>query len=237
MEHVFPRGVLDRPEAMRVFASQFGVATIGQLVAVGIPQRAIGRARQRGVLTSVLPGVVELGDFPPTFRQRAMAAQLFGGRRQLPRRGHRRSLLRAAGNADPAGRTGDEQAAAGRATRLAAGDVQHLDRPDRCRRARGRLAHRRAAEDAPRPGWAARTMSSSSAPPRMPGTCVWSRRPRPPSTSIGSLRAVGTGSARMRRWLERRCRTVTPGAERPGDQGRPRRDRCRPAGASTAASR
>ena len=79
MEHVFPRGVLDRPEAMRVFASQFGVATIGQLVAVGISERAIGRARQRGVLTSVLPGVVELGDFPPTFRQRAMAAQLFGG--------------------------------------------------------------------------------------------------------------------------------------------------------------
>ena len=28
---------------------------------------------------TVLPGVVELAEFPPTFRQRAMAAQLFGG--------------------------------------------------------------------------------------------------------------------------------------------------------------
>jgi hypothetical protein len=79
MEHTFPRGVLDRPEALKLFASQFGVATRRQLVEVGISDRAIGRASQRGVLAAVLPGVVELADFPPTFRQRAMAAQLFGG--------------------------------------------------------------------------------------------------------------------------------------------------------------
>ncbi len=79
MEHSFPRGVLDRPEALRLLASQFGVATIGQLVAIGVSPRALGRAKQRGILASVLPGVVELADFPPTFRQRAMAAQLFGG--------------------------------------------------------------------------------------------------------------------------------------------------------------
>ena len=79
MKNVVPRGVLDRPEALRVFASQFGVATIAQLVELGISERAIGRAKQRGTLAAVLPGVVELADFPPSFRQRAMAAQLFGG--------------------------------------------------------------------------------------------------------------------------------------------------------------
>jgi hypothetical protein len=79
VEHTLPRGVLDRPPALRLFASQFGVATVRQLVELGISERAIGRAKQRGVLAVVLPGVIELADFPPTFRQRAMAAQLFGG--------------------------------------------------------------------------------------------------------------------------------------------------------------
>jgi hypothetical protein len=79
VEHIFPRGVLDRPAALRLLASQFGVATIGQLVDLGISERAISRAKQRGILAVALPGVVELADFPPTFRQRAMAAQLFGG--------------------------------------------------------------------------------------------------------------------------------------------------------------
>ena len=79
MENVFPRGVLDRPEALRLFASQFGVATVQQLVDLGISERALGRAKHRGAVSAVLPGVVELSDFPPTFRQRAMAAQLYGG--------------------------------------------------------------------------------------------------------------------------------------------------------------
>jgi hypothetical protein len=79
VEHNFHRGVLDRPEVLRLFAGQFGVATMRQLVDLGVPERTLGRARQRGVIVGVLPGVVELADFPPTFRQRAMAAQLFGG--------------------------------------------------------------------------------------------------------------------------------------------------------------
>ncbi len=79
MEAIAHRGVLDRPEALRLFAAQFGVASVRQLVQAGVPDRSIDRAKQRGVLARVLPGVVELVDFPPTFRQRAMAAQLFGG--------------------------------------------------------------------------------------------------------------------------------------------------------------
>jgi hypothetical protein len=79
VEAISHRGVLDRPEALRLFAAQFGVATVRQLVEVGVPDRTIDRAKQRGVIAGVLPGVVELADFPPSFRQRAMAAQLFGG--------------------------------------------------------------------------------------------------------------------------------------------------------------
>lgn len=79
METIAHRGVLDRPEALRLFAAQFGVATVRQLVRAGVPERTIDRAKQRGVISALLPGVVELADFPPTFRQRAMAAQLFGG--------------------------------------------------------------------------------------------------------------------------------------------------------------
>jgi hypothetical protein len=70
---------LDRPEVLQLFARQFGMATIRQLVEVGVSERTLHRARQRGVLCAVLPGVLELGSFPPGFRQRAMAAQLFGG--------------------------------------------------------------------------------------------------------------------------------------------------------------
>ena len=79
MEAIAHRGVLDRPAALRLFAAQFGVATVRQLVQAGVPERTIDRAKQRGVVAGILPGVVELADFPPTFRQRAMAAQLFGG--------------------------------------------------------------------------------------------------------------------------------------------------------------
>jgi hypothetical protein len=79
MEAIAHRGVLDRPEALRLFAAQFGVASVRQLVQAGVPERTIDRAKQRGVVAGILPGVVELADFPPTFRQRAMAAQLFGG--------------------------------------------------------------------------------------------------------------------------------------------------------------
>lgn len=73
------RGVLDRPEALRLLASQFGVATRRQLQDLGVGERTLVRACQRGVLRTVLPGVLELADFPPTLRQRSMAAQLFGG--------------------------------------------------------------------------------------------------------------------------------------------------------------
>ena len=235
MEHVYPRGVLDRPEAMRMFASQFGVATIGQLVAVGISERAIGRARQRGVLTSVLPGVVELGDFPPTFRQRAMAAQLFGGPdsfldgttagryyglRGMPTRPVELVTSRRRRGALP------DWLRATFSTWIDRTDVvEHEDGLRIAAPAKMLLGlagrfndpqFERAAEDA----WHLRLVSPAQAAEYL--------------DRVGAARSTRRGpDAPLAR---RRCRTATPGPERTGDQGCSRRDRCRPAGASTAAS-
>ena len=134
MEHTLPRGVLDRPPALRLFASQFGVATVRQLVELGISERAIGRAKQRGVLAVVLPGVIELADFPPTFRQRAMAAQLFGGVDSFldgPTAGRCYGLR---GMPKRPIDLVDRRSTARCVARLAANDVQHVDRPHRGRR-------------------------------------------------------------------------------------------------------
>jgi hypothetical protein len=81
MEPTYRRGVLDRPDVLQLFAGQFGVASTEQLDALGVAKRTLARARERGVIRAVLPGVTELAEFPPTFRQRCMAAQLFGGDR------------------------------------------------------------------------------------------------------------------------------------------------------------
>jgi hypothetical protein len=83
MEHTNRHGVLDRPDVLRLFAAQFGVATTAQLGELGVTVRTLARARQRGVVRPVLRTVVELAEFPPTFRQRCMAAQLFGGERSM----------------------------------------------------------------------------------------------------------------------------------------------------------
>jgi hypothetical protein len=83
MEHTKHHGVLDRPDVLRLFAAQFGVAATSQLADLGVTDRTLARARQRGVVRPVLRSVVELAEFPPTFRQRCMAAQLFGGERSL----------------------------------------------------------------------------------------------------------------------------------------------------------
>jgi hypothetical protein len=64
---------------LALFASQHGVASLGQLVERQLSPRTIGRARQRGELVPVLPAVYLLGGREPTFEGRAMAVQLHCG--------------------------------------------------------------------------------------------------------------------------------------------------------------
>lgn len=73
------RGVKVDQTTLALFSSQHGVATLGQLIGLRLSPRTIGRARERGELVSVLPGVYCLGGGEPLFEARAMAAQLHCG--------------------------------------------------------------------------------------------------------------------------------------------------------------
>jgi hypothetical protein len=64
---------------LALFASQHGVATLGQLIALRLSPRTIGRARERGELVPVIPGVYCLGGGEPSFEAKAMAVQLHCG--------------------------------------------------------------------------------------------------------------------------------------------------------------
>lgn len=68
--------MIDRPDVLRLFASQFGVADVTQLCELGIPRRTINWSCNHGTLVKVLPGVVRLLSTPHTFEARAMAVQL-----------------------------------------------------------------------------------------------------------------------------------------------------------------
>ncbi len=59
-----------------LFGSQYGVAAVKQLVDLGLSPSAIDRARRRGVLSVVVPGVVRLAGSAETFESRAMALLL-----------------------------------------------------------------------------------------------------------------------------------------------------------------
>jgi Transcriptional regulator, AbiEi antitoxin len=77
---VTPRwGVKFDQTTLALFSSQHGVATLGQLIALRLSPRTIGRARERGELVPVLPGVYYLGEREPSFEARAMAVQLHCG--------------------------------------------------------------------------------------------------------------------------------------------------------------
>lgn len=67
------------PDILVLFAAQHGVASLVQLVEQRLSPRTIGRARLRGVLVPVLPGVYSLGGRPVSFEGRAMAVQLHCG--------------------------------------------------------------------------------------------------------------------------------------------------------------
>jgi hypothetical protein len=71
--------VIERADVLAIFAAQFWVAAISQLKAAGVSPRTITRARRRGTIVGVLPGVVRLAGSPDTFMSRAMALQLHAG--------------------------------------------------------------------------------------------------------------------------------------------------------------
>jgi hypothetical protein len=64
---------------LALLSSRHGVATLGQLIGLRLSTRTIGRARERGELVPILPGVYCLGGTKPSFEARAMAAQLHCG--------------------------------------------------------------------------------------------------------------------------------------------------------------
>ncbi len=71
--------VLDDIDVLRLFGSQYGVATTAQLTALGLATTTVRRAPDRGVLVALLPGVFTLATRPVTFATNAMAAQLCFG--------------------------------------------------------------------------------------------------------------------------------------------------------------
>ena len=72
-------GVIISSEVLNLFMSQHSVASIEQLRDLDVSERTLRRARQHGVLTNVIPGIVRLTGSPETFASRAMALQLHTG--------------------------------------------------------------------------------------------------------------------------------------------------------------
>ncbi len=70
---------MDRLEVIDLFRSQLGVASAGQLEALGVSASTIGRARRRGVLRVVIGDLVCPTDQPLRDEGRLMAAQLWCG--------------------------------------------------------------------------------------------------------------------------------------------------------------
>ncbi len=66
-------------DLLALAARQHGVLTVRQLAGRGRSRSAISRARSRGVLVDVAPGVVRVASSPDTFRQRCMILQLHAG--------------------------------------------------------------------------------------------------------------------------------------------------------------
>ena len=71
--------MINRPAVLALFASQHWVASIDQLLELGVSQSTINRACRDGLLVKVMPGVVRLGGGEDSFLARAMALQLHVG--------------------------------------------------------------------------------------------------------------------------------------------------------------
>jgi putative AbiEi antitoxin of type IV toxin-antitoxin system len=72
------------PNVLEVFASQFGVASRGQLLALGVSRWSLTRWRQRGLIEAALPDAFVLAGTALSFEGRCMAVLLhFGDRAYL----------------------------------------------------------------------------------------------------------------------------------------------------------
>ena len=72
-------GVINRPDVLHLFTSQHCVASVDQLLNLGVSLNAIKRARARGTVTTVLPGILRLAGTDESFSSRAMSMQLHVG--------------------------------------------------------------------------------------------------------------------------------------------------------------
>ena len=72
-------GVIISSEVLNLFMSQHGVASIEQLRHLDVSTHTLLRARQHGVLYTVIPGIVRLTGSQETFASQAMALQLHTG--------------------------------------------------------------------------------------------------------------------------------------------------------------
>ena len=70
---------MNRPDVLALFAAQHWVAAWHQLQQLGITRSAVSRARQRGLVTSPLRGVVAVAGVELSLAGRALAAQLAAG--------------------------------------------------------------------------------------------------------------------------------------------------------------
>ena len=71
--------ILLRPDVLSIFQRQHGLASIDQLLATGVSRSSIDRARRRGAIETLLPGVFILTGTELTFRGKCTAALLFFG--------------------------------------------------------------------------------------------------------------------------------------------------------------
>ena len=93
--------MINKPAVLHLFAAQHWVASLEQLHELAVTPSMIYRARRAGIVTTVVPGVVQVTGTPDSFVARAMALQLHVGKdvfisgasagvlhglRQMPRR-------------------------------------------------------------------------------------------------------------------------------------------------------
>ncbi|HEU4840585.1 MAG TPA: AbiEi antitoxin N-terminal domain-containing protein [Ilumatobacteraceae bacterium] len=70
---------MNRPDVLRLFATQHGVAALRQLAELGISRDAASAATRRGSLERVHRGVYAIPGTAPTFAARALSLQLLAG--------------------------------------------------------------------------------------------------------------------------------------------------------------
>jgi hypothetical protein len=71
--------ILLRPDVLSIFQRQHGLAALDQLLATGVSRSSIDRARGRGAIETLLPGVFILTGTELTFSAKCIAALLYFG--------------------------------------------------------------------------------------------------------------------------------------------------------------